>query len=273
MNLPTEKHIEKYVLSRTELSIEEQRWIQECIEKNEGVRLLADWFKTFYGDAGNIESIEERPEYFSPVIELEPVKRNSLYSSGVFVLAAQTSVKNRTKKNLNTIRTFISEEHKTLIRILYNSLKNQSKLHVISEFVREDDIVLVELRDSENTVLVSDPGGTFVISNESFSQEAIKSWKICELHLPISKIKVFKNSDNTSLNFDTKEAYFERDELVLESDGKQLDITFSSSDCDIPKKMVIYTGDSSSIWPLEGNKCSISIDDLSGSVTTLYFYK
>ncbi len=273
MNFPTEKHIEKFVLRRSELTSEEQQWIQEWIRKDEGVRLLVDWFKTFYRSADDIESIQERPDDFSPVIELQTVKNKSIYSSGVFVLAAQTPITDRGKKSLKTIRTFVSEEHKTLVRILHNSLKNQSKLHVISEFVRDDDIVIVEIQDQKNTILVSEPGGTFVISYKKCSQDAIKSWERCELHLPISKIRVYKNSEHDTLNFDTSEAHFERDELGLDRVKDQLHITFNSSEGGDPDKMVIYNGDKSSIWPVADGSCSIDIQDLSETVTTLYFYK
>lgn len=273
MNFPTEKHIENYVLRRSELASEERRWIQEWIQKDEGVRLLTEWFKTFYRDTDNIESLEDRPDDFKPVIELQTSKKKSIYSSGVFVLAAQTPVKDRNKKSLQTIRTFVSEEHKTLIRILHNSLKNQSKLHVISEFVREDDIVLVEMRDKKNTLLVSEPGGTFVISYRQCSQDSIKNWESCELHLPISKIRVYKNSEWNTLNFDTSEAHFEREELTLERIKDKLHITFESSDEEMPNKMVIYNGSTSSIWPFKGGNGSISVEDLSDSETILYFYK
>ena len=189
------------------------------------------------------------------------------------MLAAQTPVTERNEKNLKTIRTFVSEEHKTLIRILHNSSRDQSKLHVISEFVREDDIVLIEIQDSENSVLVSEPGGTFVISYQNFSQDTIKNWESCELHLPISKIRVYKNSDRDTLNFDTSEAYFKREELGIDRAEEKLHIMFNSSEGENPDKMVIYNGAKSSIWPIEDGNCLIDIQDLSETVTTLYFYK
>lgn len=273
MNFPTEKHIEEFVLRRSEMTTEEQQWIQEWIQKDEGVRLLAEWFKNFYRSADDLESLQERPDDFSPVIELQTVQKKSIYSSGVFVLAAQTPITDRGKKSLKTIRTFVSEEHKTLVRILHNSLKNQSKLHVISEFVREDDIVIVEIRDQKKTVLVSEPGGTFVLSYQECSQDAIKSWERCELHLPISKIRVYKNSERNTINFDTSEAYFEREELELDRVEDELHVAFHSSNDKKPDKMVIYSGGKSSIWPVEDGNCSIDIQDLSETVTTLYFYK
>lgn len=273
MNVPSEKHIEQYVLNRSELTDKEQQWIQEWIHRDEKVRRLAEWFQTFYKEVDQIKSIQERPETFSPVIELESVDKKSNYSGGVFVLAAQTPVADRRKKSLTTIRTFISEKHKTLIRILHNSFKKQSRLHVISEFVRENDIVLIEVRDWANSILVSEPGGTFVIPDQKFSEEAIKSWTTCELHLPISKIRVFKDDEHGTLNFDTTEAHVEREELNINKQGDELQIRFNRSDEIVPDKMVIYDGEKSSIWPVEDGRCSIDIQDFSGTVSTLFFYK
>lgn len=273
LNIPTEKHIELFVLNRSSLTEEEAEWIEEWIQKDPEIRLLAEWFQLFYKKMDQIKSIGERPDHFSPVIELEPAPQKSKYSGGVFVLAAQTPVAERSKKNLKTIRTFVSDEYKTLIRILHNSSKNLSKLHVISEFVQEDDIVLIEVRDREKTILVSDLGGTFVIPDRKFPESTIKDWNACELHLPISKIKVFKDDQHNTLNFDTTEAYFGREELTLHKYGDELQITFDRLSETIPDKMVIYSGEKSTIWPVKDGTCSIDIQDFSEPVSSLYFYK
>ncbi|MDZ7720161.1 MAG: hypothetical protein U5K72_15205 [Balneolaceae bacterium] len=273
MNIPTEKHIELYTLNRSSLTEEEIEWIEEWIQKDSELRLLAEWFQLFYKKVDQIESVQERPDHFSSVIELESAPQKSKNSGGIFVLAAQTPVADRSKKSLKTIRTFVSDEHKTLIRILHNRSKNQSKLHVISEFVDEDDIVLVEVQDREKTTLVSDPGGTFVIPDQKFPENAIKSWNKCELHLPISKIRVFKDDKDETLNFDTTESYFEREELTLFNDGDELQISFKGSSERNPDKMVIYSGEKSSIWPVKDGKCSVEIQNFSGTVSSLFFFK
>ncbi|NBC65889.1 MAG: hypothetical protein GVY07_09585, partial [Bacteroidetes bacterium] len=215
MNIPTEKHIEQFVQNRSNLSEKEQEWIQHWIQKDEELRLLAEWFQVFYDTFEEIESTKERPNYLPPVIKLKPASHKSKSSRNVFVLAAQTPVTGRGKKTLKTIRTFVSEEHKTLVRILHNSAKKHSKLHVISEFLQDDDIVLIDAGDQNNKTLVSDPGGTFVIGDDEFPENTIKNWQKCELHLPISKVRVYKNDDQDTLNFDTTEAHFEREELKL----------------------------------------------------------
>lgn len=273
MNIPTEKHIETYILNRSSLTVKEQEWIQDWIQKDEEVLLLTEWFRISYKKMEQIESVKERSNHLPSVITLKPDYHKSKYSRNVFVLAAQTPVTDRGKKALKTIRTFVSEEHKTLIRILHNSSKNHSKLHVISAFLQDDDIVLIDVGDPKNTTLVSEPGGTFVIFEEEFPESAIKNWQKCELHQPISKIRVYKDEDQDTLNFDTTETHFERKELSLEKSGDKLMISFDCSVEKIPDKMVIYTGEKSSIWPVENGEFSITIQNLSSPVSSLFFYK
>lgn len=273
MNIPTEKHIELYVLNRSELTDKEQQWIQDWIRKDDEVRLLVEWFERYYSETDEITSQQNQPKNVPPVIELKPIQKKRSYSSGVFVLAAQTPITNRQSKHLKAIRTFISEEHKTLIRILYDSKRNLSKLHVISEYVQEYDIVLIEILDDNKTLMVSDPGGTFVIPHQKFSKDAIRDWKECELHLPISKVKVFKDLKTGALNFDTTEANFERDDLRIEANDYGLKLEFEGLDEKIPDKMVVFSDQRSSIWPIVNGNCFIDEDKLTAPETCLYFYK
>lgn len=273
MNNPTEKHIEMYVLNRSELTDKEQQWIQDWIQKDPEIRLLAEWFERFYSEVDEINSQKDQPEDIPPVIQLKPFQNRNSYSSGVFVLAAQTPVADRKRKHLKTIRTFVSEKHKTLIRILYDSKKNLSKLHVISEFVQEYDIVLIEVNDVDHTLMVSDPGGTFIIPDNEFSEDSIRDWNECELHLPIFKIKVFKDSKTGALNFDTIGSNIERDEFQIDISENELKLDFDGSDEMIPDKLVIFADHCSSIWPITNGNCSIEHEKISAPETRLYFYK
>lgn len=273
MNIPSEKNIETYVLNRSSLTVKEQEWIQDWIQKDEEIRLLTEWFRVFYKKMGLIESVKERPKHLPSVIKLKPASHKSKYSRNVFVLAAQTPVTDRGKKTLKTIRTFVSEEHKTLLRILHNNSKNHSKLHVISEFLQDDDIVLIDVGDPKYTTLVSEPGGTFIICNQEFPESTIKRWQRCELHLPISKVRVYKDEDQATLNFDTTEANFEREELNLQKSGDKLQVSFNCPIERTPDKMVINVGEKSSMWPVDNGKCTIAVRELSDSVSSLFFYK
>lgn len=273
MKKPTDTHIEKFVACPNELSSEEKEWIQKWIDKDQEIRLLADWFKVFYQAAGSIEKSRELAGLQKPSsIELKPFKNANAFSSGVFVLAAQTPVSDKRKANLKTIRTFVSEEHKTLIRILHDSSKNRSKVHVISEYVNEYDIVLIEVFDGNNITMVSDLGGTFVIPDQKISINTIKDWARCELHLPVSKVKVFRDQATGSLNFDSFETDRERYDFHLSVDDTQLNITFHENAKHTPKKLVLYSGNQSSFWPIEEGLCSVPTEKFTDSGSCLFFF-
>jgi hypothetical protein len=273
LKIPTEKHIETYVLNRSELTEKEQQWIRDWIEKDAEVRLLTEWFEKYYSELDEITTQKDQPDDIPPVIELKPLQNKRSYSSGVFVLAAQTPVTGRRRKHLKTIRTFVSEEYKTLIRILHDSKKNLSRLHVISEFVQEHDIVLIEVNDSNQTLMVSEPGGTFVIPDQEFTKDSIQDWNECELHLPIMKVRVYKDSGTGVLNFDTTGTNIERDKLRIEVSENELNLEFEGLDEKMPDKLVIFADQKSSIWPIVNGNCSIAQDKLSATETRLFFYK
>lgn len=273
MKKPTSIHIEKYIACPSELTSEEKDWVREWIEKDGELRSLADWFKVFYQTVNQIEKSRELSSAEKPsIIELKPFQSKSAFSSGVFVLAAQTPVSDKRKTNLKTIQTFVSEEHKTLIRILHDSRKNRLKVHVISEYVNDDDIVLIEVRDENSTTIVSDLGGIFVIPNQKLSIDTIKDWARCELHLPISKVKVFRDGTTGALNFDSFETDRERDEMELSVDGSDLNISFHSDKKSPPKKVVLYNGNQSIFLPVEEGHCSVPAEKFSDTVSCLYFF-
>lgn len=274
MSKPTEKNIEQYIRFPSELSGEEKTWIEEWVKKDQEIRALAEWYKQYYKNVDQVEKDRGMFDAEKPVnITLNPYNRPQKIASNVFVLAAQTPAVDRRKANLRTIRTFVSEEHKTLIRVLYDSGKNYSKLHVISEFVDEDDIVLIEVLDDEHTLMVSDLGGTFMIPDRKISQENIKDWNRCELHLPVSKIRVFKDLKTGTLNFDSSSSMFEREDLKLNVTEDELQIEVNSKAKIIPDKVVVYTDNQSKIWPVEMGSCSLAADMFTDSVSSLYFFK
>lgn len=273
MKKPTDTHIEKYIAYPSELTSAEKEWIQKWIDKDREIRLLADWFKLFYRTAGRIEKSRELAGLQKPTsIELKPLINTTTFSSGVFVLAAQTPVSEKRKANLKTIRTFVSEEHKTLIRILHDSSKNRSKVHVISDYVNEDDLVLIEVLDENKVIMVSDLGGTFVIPDQKISINTIKNWARCELHLPVSKVKVFRDQATGSLNFDSFESDREMYELHVSVDGTQLSISFHENEKNTPKKLVLHNGNQSSFWPIEEGRCSVPTEKFSDSGSCLFFF-
>ena len=157
LNKPTEKHIEQYVRYPSLLSQEEKSWIEEWIAKDRETGMLAEWFKEYYAGMDTIESAKTKPESIPPVIQLTPFENRTNISGG-FILAAQTPLSRKKSFGLKTLKTFVSKEHKTLIRILHDDDERQSKFFVLSEFIGDEDIVLMDVSE-EQFFFCEPPGG------------------------------------------------------------------------------------------------------------------
>jgi hypothetical protein len=194
LKFPADEHIEKYVRYREELSAEEVRWIEASINENKELRLLADWFADFYelvDKPATEDLIRARPDQ----IELLPMKREYSNNRSTFVLAAQSSTIKKGK--LVPVNTFISEEYKTLLRVLYDPRKDSTRVHLLCGKLQEDEISLLYVPDRD-LHLVLHPGGKLEIPCRQIGKEEIEAWSFCKLLLPVLKSKLDENASNRS---------------------------------------------------------------------------
>ncbi|MDX1641905.1 MAG: hypothetical protein R3220_09430 [Balneolaceae bacterium] len=270
MNRPTEKHIEQYVRYPSQLSREEKAWIEEWIDKDNEIHLLVKWFKEYYAEVNKVESRKNKPKSVPPVIQLKPFEKKSKISNG-FILAAQTPVSGKKRSALKTVKTFVSNEHKTLIRILHDDHEKQTKFFVISEFVDDDDIVLMNVSE-EQSFFVSRPGGTFIVSDQRISEKKIMDWSTCRLHLPLAKMDVFRTPETGELNIDSTGINREKYEISFEVVEEQLHIVTDFGADIIPEKLIVYSNEDSTFRTINNGKCSISLTDLKNPHSVLFFY-
>lgn len=269
LNTPSEKHIEQYVRNSSELSRETILWIEEWIEKDDEIRLLTEWYREFYREIASIRNQKTRPDSIPSIIHLTPFENQSKYSKG-FVLAAQTPVSKKKRAGLKTLKTFVSKEHKTLIRILHDDDERQSKLFVISELVAEDDIVMMNVADQQS-YFVSEPGGMFTISDLQISSEKITDWTHCKLYLPVAKIYVYKDGETGNINIDSSGLDKEHQQISLEQTENELTITTEFDDL-LPKKMVVHNNNHSLFRIADEGRFTISLSDLREPKSVLFFY-
>lgn len=267
---PTEKHIEQYVKYPSEMSREEKIWIESWVQKDKEIHLLIDWYKEFYAEIDKIERDKNRPKSVPSVIHLTPFQNRSKFSNG-FILAAQTPVSRKKGSALKSVKTFVSEEHKTLIRILHDNDERKSKLFVISEYVEKDDIVLINVSE-EQSFFVSQPGGTFVISDQTISKDKITDWSQCKLYLPLAKMIIFKNIETGEINIDLSSLDKVKKEINFEVIGDKLNIAADFGDDKLPEKLVLHSKDQSTFRFIEEGKCSIPLTDLKTTNSLLFFY-
>ena len=269
MNKLTEKHIELYIKDSSQFSIEERKWIERAIESNEELKVLADWFNRFY----KIKEISKRiqPTIFNKpdTITLSPMKM-ALKPKNSFILAAQ-SLSASKKEQLKTVKTFISTQHKTLMRILQNEIRNETEVHLLSDFISDDDIVLLYIK-GEDSYLVSDEGGFITIPENKISKEKIIDWKQCKIHLPAFKLFVSKHSSN-EFKIKSDQSLLESDELSIEMIGNQYEINFRFIESWIDPKMIVIKSDKQkSLWFLNNGKAIIDEKYFTESYFTIHLY-
>lgn len=267
MEKPSEEYIENYVRYPSDLSTEEILWIEEWIQKDCEVRLLVDWFRKFYETVDQVEQLKtsspDKPQH----IQLKKFDEGKSDSKGIF---SETPELTREEPNLKTIRFFFSEEHKTFVRILHDKDNNRSKLHVMSEFVDADDVVLIKI-PGEDILLMSELGGTVRIPKK-IPLNKIKRWANCKLYLPITKIHVYRDKRTNHINIDSLGTDRDKSSIDLKVINRKVEITIDLLDKPPPQKMVLHSDKESNLWTLENGACSIPVKEFSTSGSNLFFF-
>lgn len=271
MDKPSEEHIETYIRYPSDLSTKEIIWIEEWIEKDCELRLLADWFRDYYNTVDLIEKstndTDEKPSY----IRLKSSKEEKRFSSNFSSPTTQIQALSRKNLTLKPVRTFISDDHKTSIRVLHDKVNNQFKLYVVSEFVGEDDLVIIKIPEKKLT-FVSELGG-FISIPESFSLNDIKGWNQCELYLPLSKVYVYCDKKTNFINIDSFDIDTDKLSIQLEVINHEAKITIDQLHKSPPQKMVIHREKETHLRMLEEGVCRVPIEDFSTSVSKLFFFE
>lgn len=273
MRKPTEQQIEKYIRYPSELSDKEKKRIKKWIKQDQELQMLADWYNTFYQTIDQVNRDRKRFKDKPTIIILKPIEK-SAYSNGCFILDAKAPASQETikKTKLKTSQTFVSKEHKTLIRVLYDSSKSLSKLYIISDFVNEDDIVILDIGDEENNYLVSEPGGTFEIDEQEIPAEDITNWKTCEMHLPISKINVFRDNTTGDVNIDSFASDRQNEDIRIEQCEEVLQVSIDVSDKPMPNMLIVHSGKKTTMWPVERGQSTVPLESLNATKSDLFFF-
>lgn len=267
---PSTTDIERYILDRTTFRNEEVEWMRSWIERDEELRELTDWFRQYYDTVREIDQRKLKKTVSAPkIIHLEPFLSKTKRNKG-FVLAAQTPSVSR-KTGLKTLKTFSSEAHKTLIRVLHDLDRSQFRLHVLSEFVGEDDIVMIDIPES-NLSLISEKGGIFTIEDNQIDQDEIINWKNCKLHLPMARAELFHHQENGSLNVDTSGVDPDELDLNFHLRSEVIRVTANSKEGRLPEKMVLHCGGASSVISFRENVTEVPVNKLSETSSTIFFY-
>jgi len=269
LNKLTEKHIELFIKDSSQFSIEERKWIERTIKSNEELEVLTDWFKKFYEVKGYSKTVKPKIFEKPDVITLSPMKME-MRPKNSFILAAQTLSASK-KEQLTTVKTFISKQHKTLMRILQNEIRNETEVHLLSDFIAKDDIVLLYIAE-EDFYLVSDEGGIIIIPGNKISKEKIAGWNQCKIHLPALKLFVTKQSSD-EFKIDAEQSLLEPNSLSIEKVDGQYEVILMFKESWIDPKMIVIRSDNvKTMWFLNNGKTQIDEKYFVESHSTIYLY-
>ena len=187
----TERQIETFIQFPEELSKVKRREIRKQIESDSEAAIYFEWLRSYYSIYEEL-SKEDMGDSPDAIISLKPMMVDSESDGGIFVLAAQSRSVN--KSVIETLKTFASDNHNTLLRALHFKSKDEIKIHLLSNQVQKDDVLLFQI-PANNLIFVSEPGGKVSVSVNELDPEEVKEWESFNVHVPICTF-----SQNMQLN-------------------------------------------------------------------------
>ena len=263
----SEKDIETYIRFPEKLSLKKIKEIEGILAEDEELLLLADWFESFYEklDEENI-STDKSPA--PATLTLTSMNDEKRYKSRRFILAAKSE---SPQINHEHVKTFQSLEHKTLMRILKRKSDNTYYLHVISDFIEDEDVILLKM-EKDATFKISKPGGKLILDESELRDLDLEESNLCELLLPLMSCKLSQESSS-------------RDGYVISRAGSDLntvEISFTGNEVKIvadpdtlsaePHKLLISTNTGSSIWNVDRGVAILPQKEVRGKDLNLFFY-
>jgi len=262
---PTEKHIEVYCKYPYLLLNEEKKWIEYWIETDIAIKQISDFYKRFYS---TFKKVEEKRSVKSGVIVLTHKIRKKKQHNG-FVLAAESlSVGSY---EAETVKTFVSEEHNTVLRLINKPNKHQCVAYVLRELGAEDDIYLLQ-KENNQDFLISEPGGKFIIDTVKNHSFDLTEWQSCWLFIPIVQLLVYRDENNGNLTFsfnntlntDFVEVSFINDQLEIE-------ILYTPNEKSL-SKVILKSGSEVELYILNSSRITFSVIKFVSNTSYINFY-
>lgn len=201
MNKSRKEYIETYVFAPDLLSQEEKIEIEQWIRESETLRAIAERYAALEKEIRFIKNSKSKQRPERSEVELKPSRiiRKRNFS---FTLAAKTTKTKTGRFGMKTLRTFISEENKTIVRVIRENDEPQVQIYAISEKMDSDDIALLRV-PGVTDLMISKPGGVFLLASSQFSDDVVKSWESCMLFTPVDRADLLINPSTGGIFLDT----------------------------------------------------------------------
>ena len=266
-----ENQIEAYIRYPESLTEEEKREIRKQIDTDTEVAASYAWFAGFYRAYDDLRENRKPGKKPDSVIKLIPLEEDPGAERNRFVLAAQSSDSNGAA--IDTVRTFASEEHRMLLRALHYKNKDEVRIHVLSEQIEKDDVILFDVPE-ESLLMVTSPGGKLSADTKDIQPEIVKNWKACTVHLPVCRVNGFGKKRPGSGYLAGKSVF--SDEIIpieMEVGDNKVEIspTLESSDT-VCKHLVVYKNNQSTIIKMNNGMAVLPMEVLENDEIRLFFY-
>lgn len=271
MKKPTENDIETLISNPESLTDNQREWISFWIEKDSQLRQIAEWYREFYRTYQEVKTIKDKHPSPPLVVELVAADREKKPANG-YVLAAQTTaIADGVYKSLKTL---ISEEHHTLLRVLYDCRHKTSRIHVISSYLEDDDIVLIE--SDEGKIFTSNPGNTIDIPESELPRNKIIGWEKCRIHIPMCRIDFYRDKHTGSVTYSFGKTIDEIDTNRININISDESILVSvpvAEEKILADKLILHTETKTLFDTLKRRFYEIPLSYLIGTRCRLFFYK
>jgi len=269
----TEEHIEEYILHPERLSADKKKEIEKALQKNEDLEKFSEWFSEFYRIYNKLireneeksNRIDDQPSF----IELLPMKHTQNRERRLFVLAAQTSKVNQ--YGIESVKTFVSDEYGTLMRVLNDKNRKLTRIHVLSERIGESDIIILNIPE-ENVHLVSKPGGKITVSSADLKKADVENWSSCKIILPIITSKIKPSTLNQDGFIAANSVRGTASVEILANEDTITLIPFSKNEEHKPLRLVIHSNSGSTLWDLKNGKAEVPKNAFNEVESKLFFY-
>lgn len=201
MNKSKTEYIETYIFAPDLLTKEQKTEVEQWLRDSDALRALAERYSAFKKEIHLVKKskTKKRPESSRVMLLPAIVEKKRKHS---FTLAAKTPDAKTGRAGIETLRTFISEENKAIVRVIKERDENRVQIHAISENIDSDDIAMLRIPGITD-LMISKPGGVFSLASGQFSDAMVKKWESCMLFIPLDRVDLFINQDTGGLFLDT----------------------------------------------------------------------
>ncbi|MEX0721400.1 MAG: hypothetical protein WD059_12080 [Balneolaceae bacterium] len=253
----SEHIIEQYIRFPQELSLVERKEVSFAIKHSQEAKKIYSFLKEYYQEFDRLFGVQTN------IIPLQVAEYKN-DKTGPVVLAAMTP--ETTTQVLKTKAILVSEERKTLVRILENQLSHSLQFHIISEQKNQVERAILSLVHPEMD-LVTDENGKL----KNVRELSDVHWESVStlLRLPVEKITLDTDGSIPHALQNVLDS-----EMTISQKKNKLELNVINADSKLTRVLAV-NGEHVVLQHFEEQKAEIDLadGDITGGSVTLYFYE